>query len=55
MASPNVVPVLVDDMAFSDIGCHAGEAPTPNRDRPARGDVGPIKPHCVTLVAARAA
>ncbi len=34
---PNILLILVDDMGFSDLGCHGGEIPTPNIDRLAAG------------------
>ena len=30
---PNILLILVDDMAFSDLGCYGGEIETPNLDR----------------------
>jgi arylsulfatase A-like enzyme len=32
-APPNILIILVDDMGYSDIGCHGGEIRTPNIDR----------------------
>jgi|688.fasta_scaffold06517_6 arylsulfatase A-like enzyme len=29
---PNIIVILVDDMGFSDLGCHGGEIPTPHLD-----------------------
>ncbi len=29
---PNIILIMVDDMGYSDIGCHGGEVKTPNID-----------------------
>ena len=37
MPAPNILPILVDDMGFSDLGCFGSELETPHLDRLARG------------------
>jgi arylsulfatase A-like enzyme len=34
---PNIMVIVVDDMGYSDAGCHGGEIATPNVDRLAQG------------------
>ena len=33
---PNILVIVADDMAYSDLGCFGGEIKTPNLDRLAR-------------------
>src|SRR5262245_58780325 len=35
-AGPNILLILADDLAFSDLGCYGGEIATPNLDRLAK-------------------
>lgn len=39
MTKPNILVILVDDMGFSDIGCHSSEIPTPHLDALAKNGV----------------
>ena len=34
--APNIIVILLDDLGYSDFGCHGGEINTPNFDRLAR-------------------